>query len=61
MKEVLTKLYPANPRFSMFELIDFMEKNPQLLELQKGIVRNAGWQRAFDKDRQYKDAKNEVS
>lgn len=53
MKEVLTKLYPNNPRFSMSELIDFMEKNPELLELQKGIARNAGWQRAFDKDRQY--------
>ena len=51
IKEVLNRLYPDNPRFSMYELIDFMEKNPKLLELQKGIVRNAGWESAFAKDR----------
>ena len=51
IKEVLNKLYPDNPQFSMYDLIHFMKKNPELLELQKGIERNSGWQRAFDRDR----------
>jgi len=55
IKEILTRLYPENPRFSMYDLIEFMNKNPKLLELQAGIERNAGWQRAFDKDRQYSE------
>jgi len=53
VKEVLTKLYPENPNFSMHDLIAFMSQNRQLLKLQEGIGRNAGWQRAFDRDRQY--------
>jgi len=53
IKEVLTRLYPRNPKFSMRELIEFVEENPRLLELQKGITRNAGWQRAFTKDQEY--------
>ena len=51
VSEVLNKLYPDNPQFSMYDLIDFMKKNPELLKLQKGIERNSGWQRAFDRDR----------
>jgi len=51
VKEVLSKLYPDNPQFSMHDLINFMKKNPELLELQKGIERNSGWQSAFDRDR----------
>ncbi len=53
IQEVLTKLYPKNPKFSVYELIDFMKANPRLLALQKGIKRNAGWQRALDKDLKY--------
>lgn len=51
IQEVLTRLYPDNSRFSMYELINFVKKNPGLLELQKGIERNSGWQKAFDRDR----------
>jgi len=51
IKEVLSKLYPDNPQFSMYDLINFMKRNPELLKLQKGIERNSGWQPAFDRDR----------
>jgi len=51
IKEILSRLYQDNPRFSMYDLIDFIKANPGLLELQKGIKRNSGWQKAFDRDR----------
>jgi len=60
IEEILTKLYPKNPTFSMYDLIEFMEQNPHLLELQKGIERNAGWQKAFDKDHQYMEKKTMI-
>ncbi|MFG0250104.1 MAG: cytidylyltransferase domain-containing protein [Phycisphaeraceae bacterium JB051] len=50
---VLTRLYPEKPQFTLDELIQFMDSHQSLRELQQGIVRNAGWQRAFDADQQF--------
>ena len=53
IKAVLEQLYVKNQTFSLNDLIKFMNENLHLMELQKGIVRNAGWQRAFLKDKQF--------
>ncbi|MFH1581709.1 MAG: glycosyltransferase family protein [Pseudomonadota bacterium] len=52
IKTVLNELYQRNPDFSMYDLISFMAEKPSLLELNQEIERNAGWQRAFEKDRE---------
>lgn len=58
IKAVLEQLYVKNQTFSLNDLIKFMNENPHLMELQKGIVRNAGWQRAFLKDKRFLDNKS---
>ena len=58
IKAVLEQLYVKNQTFSMNDLINFMNENPHLMELQKGIVRNAGWQRAFLKDKRFLENKS---
>ncbi len=52
VKAVLENLYPLNPAFSMQDLIVFVDAQPGLREAQAGIKRNAGWQKAFDKDQE---------
>lgn len=52
VEAALQTLFPANPLFTMEDLIAFVESQPHLMKAQEGIARNAGWQRAFDKDQQ---------
>jgi len=52
IQAIFEHLYPSNLEFSMDDLIHFMELNPKLKTLQQNIVRNAGWESSFERDRQ---------
>ena len=58
IKAVLEQLYVKNKTFSLNDLIKFMDENPHLTELQKGIIRNAGWERAFLNDKQFHNSES---
>lgn len=48
---VLTELRKRGQSGSMTEVIALLRERPELAEINKGKIRNAGWQSAFDKDR----------
>ena len=54
--EVITKifnsLYPVNRLFSMKDIIEFLEKNPEILRINADIKSFQGWQSAQEKDKE---------
>lgn len=53
VENVLKNLYLEKPVFSMDDLISYVNQHPELIEYQKSIIRNAGWQKAFVKDQEF--------
>lgn len=53
IESILIDLGVGNPDFSMADAIAYMDARPDLRALQAGIVRNGGWNRAFDKDKAF--------
>jgi len=51
IKSILSSLYPVNPKFTMQEVIDFLNQNKEVLLINSTIVRNQGWLSAFEKDK----------
>lgn len=51
VKAVFENLYPNNPFFTLKDIVGFLESNPNIKKLNRHIVRNIGWQKAFEKDR----------
>ncbi len=50
--KVFTALYPKNPLFSMDDILKFLNAHPEVSQENASILRNQGWQTAFEKDRQ---------
>jgi spore coat polysaccharide biosynthesis protein SpsF len=49
LKQIYAHFSPRND-FSMNEIIDYLEANPEIKQLNSEAVRNAGWQSALKKD-----------
>jgi len=51
-KAVIYGLYPKNPLFTMQDMIEFLDINPGIKEKNSCFKPNAGWQSAYQKDKQ---------
>lgn len=49
--KIFTELYPKNPLFRMEEVIDFLDRHPEIRDKNKNIAANLGWKPALEKDR----------
>lgn len=52
IKTVLEKLYPSKPDFSSKDVLEFLKNNPHLERINKGIVRNQGYLKSLNEDRE---------
>ncbi|MBI2358467.1 MAG: glycosyltransferase family protein [Deltaproteobacteria bacterium] len=50
VEAVFRALYPSNPAFTIDDITAYLDDNPNVKRLNEGIVRNAGWQAAYEKD-----------
>lgn len=50
IRAVIEELYPRDPDFSMSDILDLVRRKPHLEEINKGIVRNEGYQRSLAND-----------
>lgn len=50
VREVYTALYPRNPAFGMQDVLDLLERQPALAAINRGIVRNAGYEKSLRED-----------
>ena len=46
-------LYPVNPAFSRHDVLELLNRQPELLRLNDRHVRNAGYQKSLDADRRF--------
>lgn len=53
VSEILEQLYPKNNFFTMEDAVGFVNARRHLLEKQKGIERNSGWEKSLEKDREF--------
>lgn len=51
IKAVFAELYPKNPLFTMEDIIDFLNDNPDIRNMNKNVKANQGWQSAREKDK----------
>jgi spore coat polysaccharide biosynthesis protein SpsF len=51
VSRIISELYPKDPLFSMHDIIDYLEKNPEVKGLNDDIQPFQGWASAFEKDR----------
>jgi spore coat polysaccharide biosynthesis protein SpsF len=51
-RNVLENVYAANKNYNMWDLIAYLDEHPEIKNLNTNIVKNQGWQTAFDKDKQ---------
>lgn len=56
VKRVFEALYPANPLFSFKDVLDVLEKNPELTSLNKHFMRNEGLLKSKEQDKAFLDA-----
>ena len=52
INKVFNDLYSKKSVFSMDDIVDYLEKNPELYKMNQDIESNQGWQSAFDKDKE---------
>jgi spore coat polysaccharide biosynthesis protein SpsF len=52
---IFDRLYRPETFFSTQNILDLLAKEPQLMEINKGIIRNAGYLKSLDEDREYLD------
>lgn len=50
VSQVFERLHPANPAFSMEDVLALLDREPQLARLNGGIVRNEGYDRSLRAD-----------
>lgn len=50
IKAVLESLYPVNPDFRMEDILEFLERNPRIEDINKGITRNEGYLKSLKED-----------
>jgi spore coat polysaccharide biosynthesis protein SpsF len=51
VKRIFENLYPSNPSFSFEDVLNFLEKNHELVSLNKHFMRNEGLVKSKEKDR----------
>lgn len=54
IKAVIEGLYPSKPDFNMKDILEFLERNPDIENVNKGIVRNEGYIKSLREDRMVK-------
>jgi len=52
VKDILTKIYSKNPKFSMKDIIAFLDAHQDIRRKNADILSFQGWQSAFEKDKQ---------
>jgi spore coat polysaccharide biosynthesis protein SpsF len=50
---IFERLYPANPRFRMADVLQLLVAEPELGRMNAGIVQNEGYLKSLDADRQF--------
>ena len=50
---IYESLYPQNPEFTTADILALLEREPAVKTLNSKYVRNAGWEPAFKKDREW--------
>ncbi len=59
IKEIYDRLYRENEIFHMEDILDVLKKEPELLEINKGIIHNEGYLKSLKEDEKYLEkAKN---
>jgi len=53
IRTIYERLYPGNPAFTTADILALMESQPALKTANAMHIRNAGWQSAFEKDREW--------
>lgn len=51
IRAVIAGLYPQNPDFGMEDIMEFIKNNPQIEDINKGIVRNEGYLKSLEDDK----------
>ena len=54
IKSVIEGIYPNNPNFKMDDILKFLQKNPDLENINTGTDRNEGYQKSLREDREIK-------
>jgi spore coat polysaccharide biosynthesis protein SpsF len=52
VREVYARLYPTKPDFSMQDVLDLLERNPEISALAARVVRDEGYLKSLAEDRQ---------
>ncbi|MGR3317974.1 MAG: cytidylyltransferase domain-containing protein [Candidatus Anammoxibacter sp.] len=60
LKEIFDRLYKPGKIFLMQDILDLLEAEPQLMEINAGIIRDEGYLKSLEEDKEYlkKMAKN---
>lgn len=53
VRHIYDALYPTNKNFNMKDILDFLDKNPQLISLNHHIERNQGYRKSLEKDKNH--------
>jgi spore coat polysaccharide biosynthesis protein SpsF len=59
ISQIFERLYPANPRFGMGDVLRLLESEPDLMQLNVGVQRNLGYRRSLEGDRIAGSASND--
>lgn len=51
LKKIFDSLYPLDPFFGINDVLRFLAGNPQIEEINSGIIRNEGYQKSLKNDR----------
>ena len=54
MKKVYEELYPKNKAFTTQDVLILLQENPELIEINSGIIRNSGLLKSLENDRYIK-------
>lgn len=52
IKAILEGLYPVKPYFKSKDILEFLKNNPHLEEINKGIMRNEGYSKSLNEDKE---------
>jgi spore coat polysaccharide biosynthesis protein SpsF len=50
IEKIFLKLYPKNPTFKLSDILSLLEDNPELLKINKGIIKNEGYLKSLESD-----------
>jgi spore coat polysaccharide biosynthesis protein SpsF (cytidylyltransferase family) len=54
VREVFKRLYNKQKIFHMQDIVDLLQKHPELIEINNGIQRNEGYLRSLEHDKKTK-------